>query len=42
VLAVVARAGDFRAARTAVYEAIGRIRLDGSHYRHDIAERVDR
>jgi phosphoribosylamine--glycine ligase len=42
VLAVVARAGDFRAARTAVYEAIGRIHLDGSHYRHDIAERVDR
>ncbi len=42
VLAVVARAGDFRAARTAAYEALGRIHLDGSHYRHDIAERVTR
>jgi phosphoribosylamine---glycine ligase len=41
VLAVVARAADFRAARTAAYEALGRIHLDGSHYRHDIAERVD-
>lgn len=40
VLAVVARAGDFRAARTAVYDALGRIQLEGSHYRHDIAERV--
>jgi phosphoribosylamine--glycine ligase len=40
VLAVVARAGDFRAARTAAYEALGRIHLEGSHYRHDIAERV--
>ena len=40
VLSVVARAGDFRAARTAVYEALSRIQLDGSHYRHDIAERV--
>jgi phosphoribosylamine--glycine ligase len=40
VLSVVARAGDFRAARAAAYEALGRIHLDGSHYRHDIAERV--
>jgi phosphoribosylamine--glycine ligase len=40
VLAVVARAGDFRAARTAVYDALERIQLEGSHYRHDIAERV--
>jgi len=40
VLSVVARAGDFRAARSAVYEALGRIQLEGSHYRHDIAERV--
>ena len=42
VLTVVARAGDFRAARTAVYDALGRIHLDGSHYRQDIAERVTR
>jgi len=42
VLTVVAQAGDFRAARTAAYEALGRIHLDGSHYRHDIAERVTR
>jgi phosphoribosylamine--glycine ligase len=42
VLAVVAQAGDFRAARTAAYEALGRIHLDGSHFRHDIAERVTR
>ena len=41
VLAVVARAADFHAARAAAYEALGRIHLDGSHYRHDIAERVD-
>jgi phosphoribosylamine--glycine ligase len=42
VLAVVAQAGDFRGARTAAYEALGRIHLEGSHYRHDIAERVAR
>jgi phosphoribosylamine--glycine ligase len=42
VLAVVARATDFHAARAAAYQALGRIHLDGSHYRHDIAERVDR
>ncbi len=42
VLAVVARADDFRAARAAAYEALERIHLEGSHYRHDIAERVDR
>ena len=41
VLAVVARAADFHAARAAAYQALGRIHLDGSHYRHDIAERVD-
>jgi phosphoribosylamine--glycine ligase len=40
VLAVVAQAADFRAARTAAYEALGRIHLEGSHYRHDIAKRV--
>ncbi|CAN5253829.1 phosphoribosylamine--glycine ligase [soil metagenome] len=40
VLGVVARAADFPTARSAAYEAIGRIHLDGSHYRTDIAERV--
>ena len=40
VLAVVARAADFRAARAAAYEALGHIHLDGSHYRHDIAARA--
>ena len=40
VLGVVARGTDFTAARSAAYEAIGRIRLEGSFYRHDIAERV--
>jgi phosphoribosylamine--glycine ligase len=40
VLAVVAQAADFRLARGAVYDALGRIQLEGSHYRHDIAERV--
>jgi phosphoribosylamine--glycine ligase len=42
VLAVVAHGDDFAVARTAAYEAIGRIHLDGSHYRTDIAERVAR
>ncbi|CAN5465316.1 phosphoribosylamine--glycine ligase [soil metagenome] len=42
VLGVVAQAADFGAARTAAYEAMGRIHLDGSHYRRDIAERVAR
>jgi phosphoribosylamine--glycine ligase len=40
VLGVVARAADFAAARSAAYEAIGRIDLEGGFYRHDIAERV--
>jgi phosphoribosylamine--glycine ligase len=40
VLGVVARAADAATARNAAYEAIGRIRLEGSHYRTDIAERV--
>jgi phosphoribosylamine--glycine ligase len=40
VLGVVARAADFASARSAAYEGIGRIHLDGSHYRTDIAERV--
>ncbi len=42
VLGVVARGPDFTAARTAAYEALDRIHLDGSHYRNDIAERVAR
>lgn len=42
VLGVVAEAADFPAARAAAYDALGRIHLDGSHYRHDIAERVAR
>ena len=42
VLGVVARAADFGAARAAAYESLSRIHLDGSHYRHDIAERVAR
>ncbi|MEP6841993.1 MAG: phosphoribosylamine--glycine ligase [Pseudolysinimonas sp.] len=42
VLGIVARAGDCRAARAAAYEALGHIHLEGSHYRHDIAERVAR
>ncbi|MGJ0390444.1 phosphoribosylamine--glycine ligase [Microbacterium sp. CGR1] len=40
VLNVVAVASDFRTARDRAYEAIGRIRLDGSHFRTDIAARV--
>ena len=42
VLGVVAHGHDFTEARTRAYEAIGRIGLDGGHYRHDIAERVTR
>ncbi|MGN8026638.1 phosphoribosylamine--glycine ligase [Microbacterium sp. 22242] len=40
VLNVVATGADFADARTRAYEAIGRIRLDGAHYRSDIAARV--
>ncbi|MBY6059970.1 phosphoribosylamine--glycine ligase [Microbacterium esteraromaticum] len=40
VLNVVATGSDFADARTRAYEAIGRIALDGAHYRHDIAARV--
>jgi phosphoribosylamine--glycine ligase len=42
VLGVVAQAAGFPDARAAAYEALGRIHLDGSHYRTDIAERVAR
>jgi phosphoribosylamine--glycine ligase len=40
VLGVVAQGAGFAAARGAAYEALGRIHLDGSHFRTDIAERV--
>ncbi|GGH42169.1 phosphoribosylamine--glycine ligase [Microbacterium album] len=40
VLNVVATAADFRTARARAYEAMGRIRLQGAHYRTDIAARV--
>ncbi|WP_166868445.1 phosphoribosylamine--glycine ligase [Salinibacterium sp. ZJ70] len=40
VLGVVARGADFRAARSAAYEALDKITLEGSHHRRDIAERV--
>jgi phosphoribosylamine--glycine ligase len=42
VLGVVGRGEGFTAAREAAYTALGRIRLEGGHYRHDIAERVAR
>lgn len=40
VLNVVAVASDFRTARERAYQAIGRITLEGSHFRTDIAARV--
>ena len=40
VLNVVATGTDFADARTRAYDAIGRIALDGAHYRRDIAARV--
>ncbi|WP_313480337.1 phosphoribosylamine--glycine ligase [Microbacterium sp.] len=40
VLNVVATGADFADARARAYDAIGRISLDGAHYRHDIAARV--
>src|SRR5690606_33411188 len=40
VLNVVATASDFRTAGERAYEAMGRITLDGGHYRSDIAARV--
>ena len=42
VLGVVAQVSGFASARAAAYEALGRIHLDGSHFRTDIAERVAR
>lgn len=40
VLNVVAVGADFRSARDAAYDALGRITLDGAHHRSDIAARV--
>ncbi|WP_460798364.1 phosphoribosylamine--glycine ligase [Microbacterium sp. GXF0217] len=40
VLNVVATASDFTTARAAAYDAIGRITLEGAHFRTDIAARV--
>jgi phosphoribosylamine--glycine ligase len=40
VLSVVATGADFALARERAYEALGRIRLEGSHYRTDIAAGV--
>lgn len=40
VLNVVATGADFATARARAYEAIGRIELDGAHYRRDIAAAV--
>ncbi|MER6916513.1 phosphoribosylamine--glycine ligase [Streptomyces sp. NPDC000594] len=40
VLSVTATGSDLREARQRAYEAVGRIRLDGSQYRTDIARRA--
>jgi phosphoribosylamine--glycine ligase len=40
VLSVVARGADVAEARARAYEAVGRIRLEGSHFRTDIAASV--
>jgi phosphoribosylamine---glycine ligase len=42
VLSVTATGPDLAAARARAYEAVGRIRLDGSHYRRDIGLRAER
>jgi phosphoribosylamine--glycine ligase len=42
VLSVIARADSFDEARTRVYDALGLISLEGSHFRTDIAARVAR
>jgi phosphoribosylamine--glycine ligase len=42
VLSAVATAADFANARALVYEALSRIKLQGSHYRQDIALKVAR
>jgi phosphoribosylamine--glycine ligase len=40
VLSVVASGKDFQHARANAYEAIGQIKLEGSHFRKDIAKKV--
>ena len=40
VLSVTATGEDLAAARERAYRAVGRIRLDGSHHRGDIAARA--
>jgi phosphoribosylamine--glycine ligase len=40
VLSVVATGKSFKQARKRAYKAIAKIKLDGSHYRHDIAAKV--
>jgi len=40
VLGVTARAGDLKSAVNRAYEAVGKIRFDGAHYRTDIAGRA--
>ena len=40
VLSVVAIVKNFEHARKHAYEAIGHIKLEGSHYRKDIAKKV--
>jgi phosphoribosylamine--glycine ligase len=42
VLSVIARGDSFHEARERVYDSLGLISLEGSHFRRDIAERVDR
>jgi phosphoribosylamine--glycine ligase len=40
VLGVTARAGDLATAVERAYEACGKIKFDGAHYRKDIAARA--
>jgi phosphoribosylamine--glycine ligase len=40
VLGVTAWAGDLKAAQAAAYDAVGRIRFEGAHFRHDIAAKA--
>ena len=41
MLSVVATGSSFAEARSRAYEALGHIELQGSHYRTDIAKRVE-
>lgn len=42
VLSIVATGPDLAAARRAAYQRIGDVRLDGAHYRRDIADKAER